>query len=551
MPAKNKYVIEGQVKTMQAADFARTPMTVHAFVGGREVAKAKVDKKGQYSLRFEHAGDPPVTEVRLLPANLSGRAAQALSLKKTMTAYRYVETDRGLAARYDLMIPADFLLLIQTITKTYRLHGAVYATTFAADGVTPISIEPLPAAKIEFYEVDAPFLILPGMPPTLSEAYLGQAYTAPDGSYEFLFDFSYKHNPWMVFVWLFQDRKPDIRARISQFEDGIWQQIYEGPVDWDIVEDFHRDYFIPAEDVIPIPDSGVKPAEGFRFTSVGLLPIDATRLVKGYATSQPGDPVNLTHQPLCGTLRIFGLFAEAPPVTTYKVQIADADEDGPTGSWRDVTDPLHNREWNHTLHVWEHRVLGPDPVTAHYQNIDTQAEADWHEHALKATWNSVNEPNGYYALRIIGYDEHGAAVVTREMPVMRIDNTAPEIDFEPLGAVTACGHLALPASRKIQFRVTAFDPEGHMFSYNISGTRGKAASPAGAPVGQVRPTPIWTGIKNATQEFIVDVRPAALSGCTTLAYNFELHIWGSATNCYSTRVGAQHRKRETNLVVSE
>lgn len=561
--ARASYVIEGQIKSTGKIDFGRGKLAVHAFVGGVEVARAKVDAQGKYKLTFEYKDQPPATELRVLPAKLSHRCSQTLTLSKTISPGRYVlkkQSPYAYYAHYDLIIPLEYVALWGTVTKTYHMEGAVYATTFVGTPPVPISIEPLPAAKIEFYEVDAPIFWLIGTEPELTEAYLGYTYTAPDGSYDFEFDFSYKTSPW-IWLWLFTDRVPDIRARISQFVDGLWKQVYEGPVDWNIVEEFHRDYFVPVEDTFPVPDEGVKPDEGFRFVSIGLLPIDATRIHQGYATAQPGDPGRISavsHQPFCGTLRIFGLFAEAPPVVSYQVQIADADENGPIGSWRDVTDPLHNRKWNDVQKKWEHMLLGPDPATGRYQNIDTEPEADWHEHALKVTWNSANEPNGYYALHIIGYDAGNTEVGTFEMPVMRVDNNVPEASIEALGTtvggVTDCGALQLGTDRKIQFKITGHDPEGHVLRYWLSGTRGKEAGSAGPNISAQRPDPpgdVWTGVKNHTVDFIVDPLPASLLGCVSVAYNFELHVHGLATDCYDVTPGSQRVKRETNLVVSE
>jgi hypothetical protein len=477
---------------------------------------------------------------------LSNIADKTLALSKRFSSNRYAEMRMEYHARYDMLIPVDYLTQIVKITKKYRIHGTVYAATYA--GTTLISLEPLPGARIQFYEVDI------GLPWITSEALLGHIYTGPDGSYEF--EFSFKYNPWIILM----DKTPDIRARISQYDDGVWQEVYEGSVDWNISDDFHRDYFIPVEDTIPIPDSGIKPAEGFRYTSIGLLPIDHTRIVKGYATAQPGDPARiaaLSHQPFCGKLRIFGLFAESTPVASYKVQIADADEDGPIGSWRDVTDPLHNRKWNSVTNQWDPMVLGPDPTTGHYQNIDTEPEADWHEHALKVTWKSFNEPNGYYALRIIGYDASSVEVGTFVMPVMRIDNDVPEASIEVLGSVTNCGHLTLAVNREIQFEVTAHDPAEHVLRYSISGTRGKSATPAGSVVQESRDThstDTWDGVKNKAVAFPVGPLTGLLLGCPSVAYNFELKVWGLATNCYhvtSSHPSSQYVEKEVNLVVAE
>lgn len=556
---KFSYVVEGQLKGTSELNFRQTKLVVCAYINGVEVAKANVDSQGRYKLSFEHVEHPSATELRILPTQFSYRSATTTALSKTISTSRYVLDKQKAAyhAVYDLMIPRDYLIFWKTVTKTYHMHGAVYATIFS--GGVPISIEPLPAAKIEFYEVDAPIVWLFGTDPVLTEAYLGYTYTAPDGSYDFEFDFTYKTSPW-IWLWLFTDRTPDIRARISQYVYGVWQQVYEGPVDWNIAEDFHRDYFVPEEDTIPVPDEGVKPAEGFRFVSVGLLPIDTTRIQLGYATAQPGDPsriADISHQPFCGILRIFGLFAEAPPVTSYKVQIAEADVTGPIGSWDNITDPLYNRKWNATLHRWEAMNLGPNPATGKYQNIDTEPEADWHEHALKVTWNTVNYANGYYALRIIGYDATDTEVGTFSMPVVRIDNSVPEAELEvvgtSMGGVTICGALQLGLDRGTEFKVTARDPEGHVLRYWLSGTRGKDALTAGATISEMRPDPSdsWTGVTNKSVNFTVTSLPAYLAGCSALAYNFELHVFGLATDCYNVTPGSQRVKRETNLIVSE
>ena len=268
------HLVEGRITSTGKIDFGKAKLAVHAFVGGVEVARSKVNAQGKYKITFEHKKPSPATELRVLPAAFSHRAAKMLTLSKTISSSRYA-LKKGYRAQYDLLIPPEYLVIWGTVTKTYHMQGAVYATVFSGSPPVPISIEPLPAAKIEFYEVDAPLFWIIGTEPELAEVCLGYTYTGPDGSYDFEFDFSYKNNPG-AWSWLLTDKVPDIRARVSQFMDGLWQQVYEGPVDWNIVEDFHRDYFVPVEDILPVPDEGVKPDEGFRFVSVGLLPIDST-----------------------------------------------------------------------------------------------------------------------------------------------------------------------------------------------------------------------------------------------------------------------------------
>jgi hypothetical protein len=558
MKTRKKYVIEGNVDNLEGDDFHTSHLAVRAFVEGKEVACAEVDKKNHYRLMFEGGEEPPVTELRVLPLKLAHNGRDTLAVSKIVSPQRYMmkPKDQTVLAHYDLHIPHEYLHLMLTVSKTYQMHGAVYATTFVAG--LPVSIEPLPAAKIEFFEVDIPPIWLYGTTPTETEAYLGYAYSGPDGSYTFDFDFSYR----LGMYWLFMDRIPDIRARISQFVDGGWTEIYSGPVDWNIVESFHRDYFIPVEDIVPVPATGVKPEEGLRYISLGLLPIDDTRIVDGYAFAQPGDPASVaavSHQPFCGTLRIFGLFAEVPPVASYKVEMATADADGPIGPWQVITDPLVNQKWNGVTRVWEPVVLGPDPVTLRYKNIDNEAEADWHEHALKVTWRSSNWPNGYYALRMVAYDAGGSVIGTFPMPVLRVDNSIPEVDLDAMGtsvgAVGICGALTLGLDRQIHMRVTAFDPEGHVWQYWLSGTRGKDAFTAGPMISDNRdshdPAGLWIGVKDAPISFTVANLPPALAGCATLAYNMELHVWGLSTDGYDAHPTSQWRHQECNLVVSE
>ncbi len=202
-------------------------------------------------------------------------------------------------------------------------------------------------------------------------------------------------------------------------------------------------------------------------------------------------------------------------------------------------------------------MLGPDPVTGRYQNIDTEQEADWHEHDLKVTWKSVNVANGYYALRIIGYDASNIEVGAFQMPIIRVDNSLPEIGLEVIGtsvgAVTKCGVIKLGLDRKIQFKVTSYDAEGHVKRYWLSGTRGKVAISAGITIQEARPSPVagWVGVKDKLVEFTVAPLPVDLMGCPAVAYNFELHVRGLGTDGYSAEPVSQWDKRESNLVVSE
>ncbi len=182
--AQASYSVEGQLKGIAALNFRQTKLVVCAYIGGVELAQAKVNEKGKYQLKFDHSELPSNTELRVLPEKFAYRSAKTTAMSKMISSSRYKLQKRSVAyhATYDMMIPSDYLIFWGTVTKNYNMHGTVYATTFS--GGFPISLDPLPAAKIEFYEVDTPIIWLFGTDPVLTESYLGYAYTGPDGSYD-------------------------------------------------------------------------------------------------------------------------------------------------------------------------------------------------------------------------------------------------------------------------------------------------------------------------------------------------------------------------------
>jgi hypothetical protein len=326
--------------------------------------------------------------------------------------------------------------------------------------------------------------------------------------------------------------------------------------DWNIDPDFHRDYRIPADAALGAVDPGTKPATGFRFKTIGLIPIDNTRIVDGYAHSQTGDPVSgITHEPFCGALRIYGLFAAAPSVTTYTVEILKTDATGTaiTGeTWKPLGESLTNLQWNDIAKRWDPITLGP--TADRYVNIDIQDPMEWLEPSLKAVWNSANCVNGYYKLRITGYDASAVSVVTTEMPMIRIDNDLPQADLDVISpAATVCGDLTIGADRTITFRVTAYDSDGHLHSYYLYGTRGRYAESAGATVYHGRPVANdnWDGVINSSEPFAVATRSASTIMCATMAYSFHLCAQGAGTNGYANCLESKRVWRETNLVVTE
>jgi hypothetical protein len=575
-----KLIVEGKV-----ARTGRVVLDIGTFnaclmVEDKVATQSQISTNGEYTLEYEARAMPRTVRLMILPSSVKPGEAGRMALTKQINSSQFIlrpgKVDE-FVLRDRFSLPEDFLLFVKGRTQKYHVYGTVhleYPTYFA----------PLPGCRIDFFEAD-PIVFSPHLPLRRKD-FIGSAYTNADGSYDFHFKFGplplrphpigeTEFSPHVPILPrkpdIFFDSKPDIHARFFQYVNGTWTKIYDAPMialDWNIDTEFHRDYRIPADVAFGVVDPGPKPATGFRFKSIGLIPIDTTRIVDGYAHSQIDDPLEgIVHEPFCFTLRIHGLFAPAPAVTAYTVEILRTNADGTpatttnadgtpgTESWKPLGEPLTNLQRNDTTMGWDPKSLGQ--ADGKYTNIDIEDPMEWLEPSLKAVWNTANCPNGYYKLRITGYDASNSAVVSTEMPMIRTDNDPPQADFDVISPATGvCGDLTLgPATdvdnRKITFRVTAYEPDGHLFDYCISGTRGRSAVSAGPSALHVRPVANdnWSGVINSSEVFIVD----APTACTTMAYNFHLCVQGSGTNGYGHCFDNPVKRvwKEINLVVTE
>lgn len=558
--AETDYTIEGQIKSTAEVDFSEVKLAVHAFVGGVEVAHAPVDQQGKYKLTFKYKDQPPATELRVIPAELPHHWSEIIALSETFSSSRYVpkkQSDPVYHAVFDMHVPPDYLLLPKVISKEYHIYGTVYARGIAFPHLeespspeVPILLPPtynlkvIPGAKLEFYEVSG-----------RREVKLEETTTGKDGSYNFNFTFTYfRDNGYYrgdyPRHWLFEDYKPDIRVKIYQLVSDSYKQIYESEVDWDIVKDFHRNYYVPAKDTFPIPDHGGKPRKGFRYNRINNLLIDENHISDdGYASvPPPGEYLlpEMHHRPFCGILHIHGFFAGSN-VKWYKVQVKEygaKEEDK-----QNVGDRLTHYYWIDDNTIGS-KDIWPNSAGA-YENIDNDTSIEWIFPDLKATWNSASVDDGRYELRIVSCTKDGEELDPYPID-LQIDNNPPDADIEALGETNKCGHLELDTKRHIKFWVKAYDRKGHLLRYRITGTRGKVPQSAGDEILHERgERNLWTGTpaEGKEENFEVNSLRGDLIGCSPLAYNFKLTVVGSATDCL--RTFGQGVTRETNLVVSE
>jgi len=548
------YVIEGVLQDGDKLDFVKDKLAVHAFVSDKEMAQAAVDTTGHYRLTFKYEDTPPSTQLRVTPARFV-RATQTLAISESFAPSRYVVKGNTATAQRNLRVPSDYVEIMRPLESSYRVHGEVYAATYEGDEIQYIEV--LPSVKIDFYlAVSVP------KPPILRRPiHLGYAYSSPTGSYEFNFKLQENKLPNIKPYEIYRT-KPVLFATISQMVSGEWKKIFHETIDWGLETDVHKDFFVPKQELIPVPDPGTKPAVGFLFTSLGLLPIDTTRIVNGYAFSAAHDPISVSCQPFCGVLRTFGLFAEIPSVKAYKVQVTTVNEvTMALGSWEDVTDPLYNSVWDPATLTWPCKYLGPNPPELDpgvfpanvYRNVDNDPHI-WNEMALKFTWNSAQKTDGLYALQILGYDAAGTVVATCQMPFLRVANTVPEAGLAAtIPAPTQCGVIKL-TDATITFNVKAYDPDGHVLWYEVDGTRGKDGVTAGTSVVGSRPDPgtTWDGTSDTGDSEVFTVAPITdplLVACPALAYGFVLTVQGSGTNGYASELLSQRVWQNVNLVV--
>jgi hypothetical protein len=544
-----KIELQGSVKSAGKVQFDRGLLLAEARLGEQRLAQASVDANGEYALELEVDALPEAVEMRVVP---EGGGEEGWVMRKQISTARFEKDPKRpnvLTSSVPLYLPVERLKWILRWLSAYKVHGQVLVQY-------PSYFNPLPAARIDFYEVDPAIPLRPPFCRPAREDYLGSAFTNPNGEYTFSFKFG---SLPFASTTIPVDSRPDIRAKIHVFIEGTWTLVYEAPLeafDWNIGTDFRRDYVVPVGEMLLPPELGVKPSLGFQFRSIGLIPVDDDHLSGGYATTKTTDPVpGISHQPFCGTLRIFGLFATSAAVTTYAVEILRTDAKGVALSgetWQSLSDPLVNLKWLPDSHKWEAVTLGP--TDGRYKNIDTEAEGSWHEHGLKFTWNTANRVDGYYRVRVTGYNAQNQVGATQELQLLRIDNSLPEAAIDILAPATStCGMVTLGAAKKLTFQVTASSSQGHMLGYTLSGTRGRAGVAAGSAINASRPNAqsSWTGVVNASVDFQTAERTAAQQQeCPTLAYNFCLVAEGSATNGYAAALSSRQVIRYVNLVVT-
>ena len=534
MPTVIDHVIQGTVSNGDKIDFTKEKLAVQAFIKGHEVAQAEVDASGKYKLTFQSGEERPITELRVVMPKAGANEGNLRSA--------------------EIVMPAEFVTLGNEaiVQRNLTLHAP---TNFNIGGVLPISgsvyaqirtgFELQPGLKMDFFafqyvlervEKEIGGLKVPTFNLTVNKLHCCTTFTSPQGTYAG--SLTYRVFPIVSYFMV----------EISQFVNGVWSPVYSRNIGMDeLPPDGHFDFLVPGDKIIPKPIVAA-PATGFRFGTVGLIPCDAAHFEKGYVSTQASDPIpNLTHRPLRGTLRIFGLFAPTLQVAKYKFEIAETTADyisaqSASLDWKELAEPLTNHSWDPVKSFWRAEVMGPDPITHLYKNIDKEPEDNWMEHALKLEWNSVNYPDGFYVLRITALNQNNNPIVINnaplmlETPIMRIDNSPPKVEIQAPQALE-CGKV-VSANRTLMFNITAHDPQGHVLNWYIRALAGRDAIELNTDPTALQFSPPantgtpGTGVNGTVETLSIVKLPPNLDACDPLVYNFELIAHGSAITGY-------------------
>lgn len=571
------YVIEGNLTNGKKIDFAKDKLAVHAFVRDKELAHASVDDKGHYKLQFAYEEKPPATQIRVAPAAF-GSATETMALSDTVPPGQYVVKGNTAVAEHNVNFPSEYLEIMRPLFAAYQFHGEVYAATYDQATQELEYVGALGGLKIDFFlevPLKPPVLVHKPWPPSPHplpkmpfRMHLGTAFSSPNpvGSYVFDFKLPFPEKPFLPL-----GVKPEVKAVLSQLLYGAWTKVFEDTVDWQMQAELRKDFFVPAGNLRPIPVPGPHPTTtGFLFEDVGLLPIDATRIVDGYANTQPGDlgGVVIKNEPFCSTLWIYGLFAKTPSPAAYKVQVAYSRDNVSWGAWEDVTDPLNNSIWNAATHTWDSKYLGPNPSDLNlavmppnvYRNIDNDTLI-WNTPALKFHWNSATpKGDGCYMLRVIPYDANGKQITRKDpqghvldangyaMPMIRVCNTRPIVNLLATNPLpTQCG--ILQSTQTITFLVAATDNEG-MGYFDVTGTRGRDGLPAGAEI--YNPPETAPALPSKNLDFNIDFAIAplnTLATCPAVAYDFLLTVQGLGTDGFSNNLEERRNWTHSDLII--
>ena len=275
------------------------------------------------------------------------------------------------------------------------------------------------------------------------------------------------------------------------------------------------------------------------FMGVGHVP--ATKIVNGYATTDPGYFFQVKHSPFGGTLNIFGNLNnfKALGATHYEVSVS---KDG--GPFVPINLSWNMYKWNPTTLQYEMVPVAPVAATTRYL-IPAEYPLNagwWYPPFLFMQWPSGE--NGLYTFKV---EIYSGAIGGSPLPglpaalnslTVRIDNTPQDVKIvsiwqkgTPDKEIKPCD-IVSKGNNQYYFKITAYDPNHHLLSYGLSALWGDNKSESistdsySAHVDAEGPY-LWSGIINTK------VPATFWSASCNCAHTFYLGAWKRTIDGYN------------------
>jgi len=201
--------------------------------------------------------------------------------------------------------------------------------------------------------------------------------------------------------------------------------------------------------------------------------------------------------------------------------------------WNPILQNWANFEIVGATDVWQS--FGPDP-SGFYPMVNPALPYTIQN--LLFQWTTSAEPDGLHQFRVDFYTPASVAVPSApQVLTLKLDNepaTVHMIDILHAGApVSPCAIVNLSSiTDGVQLQYEAFDPEGDLYSLELSAEYGAGVSSAiysDSYAAHASPTHIWQGVASDTRP----VPPAVWVPPYTCAYLFRISAWTRTTNGYS------------------
>jgi hypothetical protein len=292
------------------------------------------------------------------------------------------------------------------------------------------------------------------------------------------------------------------------------------------------------------------------FLGVGNVP--STKIVDGYATTDPGYFFEVKDSPFGGTLNILGNLSnfKALTATHYRVNVS---YEG--GAPTPLTLSWNTYHWNTVTSQFDLTPVSPISGDDRYEiPADYPAHAErWYPSFLMMRWPSGSNGNGHYTLTVEIFKKTGStwtdltsSLTSGNSLTVLVDNSGFNVDVVAIrqhGSTTpvvACTIVSSGVS-KFDMEITAYDPNQHFLSYTLTalwGHNGSAtvASDTYAPSHVDAEGPhLWSGVINTW------VPPAGWQAQCNCAHTFYLDAWKRTIDGYNYLLhGAAHQSITIN-----